>query len=65
MYPTITPLVSGVPKSENFLLFTCVHVQMLEGLFNSQIHAGRCFQIQEKPLEYFGSGRGVRWCSKV
>ncbi len=29
---------------------------MVEGLFNSQIHAGGCFQTQEKPWSTLGLG---------
>jgi hypothetical protein len=44
------PLVSGVPKSENFFST----YKWVEGFFNSQIHVGRCFQTQAKTLECFG-----------
>lgn len=56
-YLPLPPLFPGVPKSENFLLFTCVHIRMVEALFNSQIHdARRCFQAQEKPWSTLGLG---------
>ncbi len=53
MYPTITPLVSE--KWELFyFLAVCTYIQMVEGLFNSQIHAGGCFSNTKKNL-------GVLW----
>ncbi len=45
----LPPLVCGVPKSENFLLFTCVHIHTNGGRslqFTSLMHGGRCFQTQ-------------------